>query len=59
MGDVTDFRNFLGAVIDRRAYNRLARLLDQVRTDPSLEVLVGGTADDQCRLLCAPHSPPR
>ncbi len=46
VGDVTDFRNFLGAVIDRRAYNRLADLLDDVRTDPSIEVLAGGTADD-------------
>ncbi|MGV2385281.1 MAG UNVERIFIED_CONTAM: aldehyde dehydrogenase family protein, partial [Thermobifida fusca] len=41
MGDVTDFRNFLGAVIDRRAYDRLARLLDRVRTDPTIDVLAG------------------
>ena len=28
MGDVTDFANFLGAVIDRRAFDRLAGVLD-------------------------------
>ncbi|GAA3979575.1 L-glutamate gamma-semialdehyde dehydrogenase [Thermobifida alba] len=54
MGDVTDFRNFLGAVIDRRAYNRLADLLDGVRTDPSIEVLAGGTADDSVGYFVRP-----
>jgi 1-pyrroline-5-carboxylate dehydrogenase len=45
MGDVTDFANFLGAVIDRRSFDRLAGVLDRVRSDPSLEVVAGGTAD--------------
>lgn len=54
MGDVTDFRNFLGAVIDRRAYDRLARLLDRVRTDPTIDVLVGGTADDSVGYFVRP-----
>ncbi|WP_020420592.1 L-glutamate gamma-semialdehyde dehydrogenase [Amycolatopsis sp. ATCC 39116] len=46
MGDVTDLRNFLGAVIDRRAFDRLAGVLDRARSDDRLEVLAGGTADD-------------
>ncbi|GAA3855717.1 MULTISPECIES: L-glutamate gamma-semialdehyde dehydrogenase [Amycolatopsis] len=46
MGDVTDLRNFLGAVIDRRAFDRLAGVLDRARADDRLEVLAGGTADD-------------
>ncbi|MDQ1719906.1 MAG: 1-pyrroline-5-carboxylate dehydrogenase [Pseudonocardiales bacterium] len=45
-GDVNDFSNFLGAVIDRRAFDRLAGVLDDARSDPALQVLAGGTADD-------------
>ncbi len=46
MGDVTDFSNFLGAVIDRKSFTRLSGVLDRARTDPSLSVVAGGTADD-------------
>jgi 1-pyrroline-5-carboxylate dehydrogenase len=46
MGDIADFTNFLGAVIDRRAFDRLSGVLDRARSDPALEVLAGGTADD-------------
>jgi 1-pyrroline-5-carboxylate dehydrogenase len=46
MGDVTDFSNFMGAVIDQRSFSRLSGVLDRARNDASLEVLAGGTADD-------------
>ncbi|HYT10999.1 MAG TPA: L-glutamate gamma-semialdehyde dehydrogenase [Mycobacteriales bacterium] len=45
-GDITDFANFGGAVIDRRAFSRLSGVLDRVSSDPVVEVLAGGTADD-------------
>ena len=45
-GDVTDFANFGGAVIDRRAFDRLRGVLDLAAADPSVSVLVGGDADD-------------
>ena len=43
-GDVADFANFGGAVIDRRAYDRLGGVL--ARLKDGTEVLAGGTADD-------------
>jgi 1-pyrroline-5-carboxylate dehydrogenase len=46
MGDVTDFSNFMGAVIDRRSFSRLSGVLDRARTDGALSVLAGGTTDD-------------
>jgi 1-pyrroline-5-carboxylate dehydrogenase len=46
MGDVTDLSNFMGAVIDRRSYDKLAGVLDRARADSLLEVIAGGTADD-------------
>ena len=45
-GDITDLSNFGGAVIDRRAWDRLSTVLRAAKDDPALEVLAGGTADD-------------
>jgi 1-pyrroline-5-carboxylate dehydrogenase len=46
MGDVTDFSNFMGAVIDRKSFSRLSGVLDRARDDDALTVVAGGTADD-------------
>ncbi|WP_214370966.1 L-glutamate gamma-semialdehyde dehydrogenase [Pseudonocardia sp. H11422] len=43
-GDVTDFAHFGGAVIDGRAYSRLATALEKASTE--LDVLAGGGHDD-------------
>jgi 1-pyrroline-5-carboxylate dehydrogenase len=44
MGDVRDFRNFMGAVIDKRAYERITGYLAQARKDPGVTILAGGGA---------------
>jgi 1-pyrroline-5-carboxylate dehydrogenase len=46
MGDVTDFANFLGAVIDNRSFDRLTTVLTRVRDEDGVDILAGGTADD-------------
>ena len=46
MGDVTDLSYFMGAVIDDRSFSKLSGVLDRARSDASLEVLAGGSADD-------------
>jgi 1-pyrroline-5-carboxylate dehydrogenase len=46
VGDVADLGNFTGAVIDKRAFDRLGGVLERAASDPSLEVLAGGGADD-------------
>jgi 1-pyrroline-5-carboxylate dehydrogenase len=45
-GDVTDFSNFGGAVIDRRAFERHAQALDRIKNSSSCTVVAGGTTDD-------------
>ncbi len=42
MGDVTDFRNFLGAVIDERAFKKISEYLDDARTNA--KIVSGGVA---------------
>ncbi|HET9488503.1 MAG TPA: L-glutamate gamma-semialdehyde dehydrogenase [Methylomirabilota bacterium] len=46
MGDVRDFGNFMGAVIDRAAFTSITGYLDWARRSPDCEILVGGGADD-------------
>ncbi|HXI20395.1 MAG TPA: aldehyde dehydrogenase family protein, partial [Gemmatimonadales bacterium] len=44
MGDVQDFRTFMGAVIDRKAFDRIAGYLAQAHKDPGIEFVAGGGA---------------
>jgi 1-pyrroline-5-carboxylate dehydrogenase len=46
MGDVTDFSNFMGAVIDRKSFSKLSGVLDRAKNDSDLSIVAGGTADD-------------
>ncbi|MGH7586214.1 MAG: L-glutamate gamma-semialdehyde dehydrogenase [Gemmatimonadales bacterium] len=54
MGDVSDFRNFMGAVIDRKAFTKLKGYLDQAKEDSSLEIVAGGGADDSTGFFIEP-----
>jgi 1-pyrroline-5-carboxylate dehydrogenase len=45
-GDVTDFRNFGGAVIDARAFAKHAAALEMIAGSEACTVLAGGTCDD-------------
>ena len=54
MGDVADFRNFMGAVIDRRAFTRLKNHLEAAKTDAGVKVLAGGGADDSVGFFVEP-----
>jgi 1-pyrroline-5-carboxylate dehydrogenase len=44
MGDICDFRNFMGAVIDRRAFDKISGYIELARR--SATVLAGGEVDD-------------
>ena len=44
-GDVTDFHNFMGAVISETAFDRIAKYIDDAKSDPLAEVVAGGEYD--------------
>lgn len=46
MGDVADFRNFMGAVIDAKAFAKIDGYLKQARKDRGVTILAGGGAND-------------
>ena len=46
MGDVTDLSNFMGAVIDDRAFAKHKAALERAASDDTITVVAGGTVDD-------------
>ena len=46
VGDPADFRNFMGAVIDRKAFDKIKSYIDGARRAPGVKVLFGGGAND-------------
>jgi 1-pyrroline-5-carboxylate dehydrogenase len=45
-GDVTDFSNYGGAVIDQRAFDRNAAAIDRAKATASIDIAAGGSYDD-------------
>ena len=45
MGGTEDFRNFVNAVIDESAFDKIASYIDHAKSDPSCTILAGGKYD--------------
>ncbi|MBI4502188.1 MAG: L-glutamate gamma-semialdehyde dehydrogenase [Gemmatimonadetes bacterium] len=45
MGDVSDFRNFMGAVIDQRAFEKISEYIEAAKRSKDARILVGGETD--------------
>ena len=45
-GDVEDFTNFMGAVIDQKAFDTISSYIDYVKEADDAEILYGGNYDD-------------
>ncbi|WP_433140404.1 L-glutamate gamma-semialdehyde dehydrogenase [Actinomadura nitritigenes] len=54
MGDVSDLSNFIGAVIDERAFAKSKAAIDRAKEDPSVEVVAGGAYDDSVGYFVRP-----
>ena len=54
MGDVGDFSNFMGAVIDDRAFAKHSDALDEAKSSNELDVVIGGRADDSTGYFVSP-----
>nr|WP_240723332.1 L-glutamate gamma-semialdehyde dehydrogenase [Haloactinopolyspora alba] len=46
MGPTTEMSNFLGAVIDDRAFAKHAAAIERAKADPAVDIVAGGTVDD-------------
>lgn len=45
MGPTEDFSNFINAVIDEKAFDKLSGYIDKAKNDPNIELIAGGTYD--------------
>ena len=54
MGDVTDLSNFMGAVIDDRAFAKHKKAIARAKRSKTLEVLAGGQTDDSVGYFVRP-----
>jgi 1-pyrroline-5-carboxylate dehydrogenase len=54
MGDVTDLTNFIGAVIDERAFAKNKAAIDRAKEDPTCTIVAGGTYDDSVGYFVRP-----
>jgi 1-pyrroline-5-carboxylate dehydrogenase len=54
MGDVTDLSHFIGAVIDERAFAKNKAAIDRAKSDPTCEIVAGGTYDDSVGYFVRP-----
>ncbi|WP_141577911.1 L-glutamate gamma-semialdehyde dehydrogenase [Actinomadura sp. WMMA1423] len=54
MGDVADLSNFMGAVIDERAFAKSRAAIERAEADPEVEIVAGGTCDDSVGYFVRP-----
>ncbi|GAB3922784.1 L-glutamate gamma-semialdehyde dehydrogenase [Larkinella terrae] len=45
MGSVEDFGNFVNAVIDEKAFDKISKYIENAKNDPTVEVIAGGNVD--------------
>lgn len=54
MGSPADFGNFINAVIDRKAYDRITGYIDRAKESAEAEIISGGTFDDSKGYFISP-----
>jgi len=54
MGPPTDFRHFVGAVIDRAAFDSIKGYLDYTKENEGAEIIIGGGCDDSTGYFIEP-----
>jgi 1-pyrroline-5-carboxylate dehydrogenase len=54
VGDVADFSNFMGAVIDAKAFRKISGYIDAARNSSEATILAGGTSDDSAGYFIRP-----
>jgi 1-pyrroline-5-carboxylate dehydrogenase len=54
MGDVSDFRNFMGAVIDRNSFKKLSGYIDEAKRSSDAQIIAGGEYDESVGYFVRP-----
>ena len=54
MGDIEDFTNFVGAVIDKAAFDSIKEYIDFAKASSDAEIVAGGVCDDKVGYFIQP-----
>lgn len=54
VGDVSDFTNFMGAVIDQKSFDNIKSYIDYAKNSDEANILVGGNCDDSVGYFIEP-----
>jgi len=54
MGDVADFANFMGAVIDANAFAKISGYIEDAKKSSEAKIIVGGDSDDSVGYFIKP-----
>lgn len=54
VGDVADFTNFMGAVIDQKAFTSITSYIEYAKSSPEATILAGGTYDNSVGYFIRP-----
>ncbi len=46
VGDICDFRTFIGAVIDKKSFDNIKSYVDHAKNSNDMQIIVGGKCDD-------------
>jgi len=53
-GDITDFTNFMGAVIDKKSFETIKEYIQYAQDSPDMDVIAGGGCDDSVGYFIEP-----
>ena len=54
VGDTCDFKNFMGAVIDERAFNKITQYIELVKNSSTAKIIAGGEYDSKVGYFIKP-----
>jgi 1-pyrroline-5-carboxylate dehydrogenase len=54
MGDVCDFRNFMGGVIDQKSFETITSYIEFAKSSPDFDIICGGGYDDSTGYFVEP-----
>jgi 1-pyrroline-5-carboxylate dehydrogenase len=54
MGNITDFRTFMGAVIDKKSFDTICEYIDYAKNSPDMDIIVGGGCNDSTGYFIEP-----
>ena len=54
VGDISEFKNFMGAVIDERAFKKITQYIQTAKNSPDAKIIAGGESDSKVGYFIKP-----